>query len=402
MIGALASSNRSRMAARQVRAPQPPAVLVVSLLLLTFGLLMMTSASVEIAQNQYGDSLYFLKRQLVFAVLGVGVMLALMAVPVRVWNGLGWLLLLASYVLLTVVLAPGIGREVNGSMRWIDLGFVAVQPSEPAKVFLVIYLASYLARHRESVRNSWLGFLVPLVPVGLAVMLLQMEPDHGAMAIVALTALCMVFLAGAGVWRMFSLLLLSLGAIAVLAWTQPYVVRRLAAFLDPWAPENIFGAGYQLGQAQIAFGRGGLLGAGVGNSIQKIDFLPEAHNDFILAVIGEELGLAGVALVALLFCLLVWCCFSIARQAHLRERYFSAFLAWGLGLLLAGQAMVNIGVNLGLLPTKGLTLPFMSYGGASLIVCCGMIGLLLRIQYETECLSGPRSGSRPGPGRRLP
>ena len=398
MIGAATVASRQRAAMGPISGPRPAAVLVVTVLLLTFGLLMMTSASVEIAQNNYGDSLYFLKRQLIFAALGLAVMFALMAVPVRVWNGLGWLLLLASYVLLAMVLAPGIGREVNGSMRWIDLGFVMVQPSEPAKVFLVIYLASYLARHRDSVRNSWLGFLVPLIPVGLAVMLLQMEPDHGAMAIVALTALCLVFLAGAGIWRMLSLMLLSLAAIAVLAWTQPYVVRRLSAFLDPWAPENIFGAGYQLGQAQIAFGRGGLFGAGLGNSIQKIDFLPEAHNDFILAVIGEELGLSGVALVALLFCLLVWCCFSIAQQAHTRERYFPAFLAWGLGLLLAGQAMVNIGVNLGLLPTKGLTLPFMSYGGASLIVCCGMIGLLLRIQYETECLSEPRTG----PGRRLP
>lgn len=398
MIGAATAANRPRAATRPARPPRPPAVLVVSLLLLTFGLLMMTSASVEIAQSHYGDSLHFLKRQLVFAVLGVAVMLALMAVPMRTWNALGWLLLLAAYFLLAIVLVPGIGREVNGSMRWIDLGFVGVQPSEPAKVFLVIYLASYLARHRDSVRNSWLGFLVPLFPVGLAVMLLQMEPDHGAMAIVALTSLCLVFLAGAGIRRMFSLLLLSLGAIAVLAWTQPYVVRRLTAFLDPWAPENIFGAGYQLGQAQIAFGRGGLLGAGVGNSIQKIDFLPEAHNDFILAVIGEELGLAGVSLVALLFCLLVWCCFSIAHQAQLRERCFSAFLAWGLGLLFAGQAMVNIGVNLGLLPTKGLTLPFMSYGGASLIVCCAMIGLLLRIQYETECLSEGRADRR----RRLP
>ncbi len=402
MIGAATAANRSPMAMRSIREPRPAAVLVVAMLLLTFGLLMMTSASIEIAQNNYGDSLFFIKRQLIFAMLGVGVMLALMAVPIRVWSSMGWLLLLASYALLAIVLIPGIGREVNGSMRWIDLGFVAVQPSEPAKVFLVIYLASYLARYRDSVCNSWLGILVPLVPVGLAVMLLQMEPDHGAMAIMALTALCLVFLAGAGIWRMLTLMLMSVAAIAVLAWTQPYVVRRLTAFLDPWAPENIFGAGYQLGQAQIAFGRGGLFGAGLGNSIQKIDFLPEAHNDFILAVIGEELGLAGVALVVLLFCLLVWCCFSIATQAHMRERYFSAFLAWGLGLLLAGQAMVNIGVNLGLLPTKGLTLPFLSYGGASLIVCCGMIGLLLRIQYETECLSEPHTGRGQGRRRRLP
>ena len=393
-----ATAGRLQSGAAAFQEPRPSAVLLVTMLLLTFGLLMMTSASVEIADSRYGDPLYFLKRQSIFTCVGVGLMFMLMLVPINFWNRLNWLLLLGSYAMLVIVLLPGIGREVNGSMRWIDLGFFALQPSEPAKVLLVIYLASYLERHRERVSTTWLGFLLPLLLIGIAVVLLQMEPDHGAMVILSLTALCMVFLAGAGIWRVLSLLLLSTGSIALLAYTQPYVVRRFTAFLDPWAPENIYGAGYQLGQAQIAFGRGGLFGAGVGNSIQKLDFLPEAHNDFVLAVIGEELGLAGVALVTLLFCMLVWCCFSIAREAQLRERFFSAYLAWGLGLLFAGQTMVNIGVNLGLLPTKGLTLPFLSYGGASLIVCCGMIGLLLRIQYETECISRPRAVRR----RRLP
>ena len=393
-----ATAGRLQSGAVPFQEPRPSAVLLVTMLLLTFGLLMMTSASVEIADSRYGDPLYFLKRQSIFTCVGVGLMFMLMLVPINFWNRLNWLLLLGSYAMLVIVLLPGIGREVNGSMRWIDLGFFALQPSEPAKVLLVIYLASYLERHRERVSTTWLGFLLPLLLIGIAVVLLQMEPDHGAMVILSLTALCMVFLAGAGIWRVLSLLLLSTGSIALLAYTQPYVVRRFTAFLDPWAPENIYGAGYQLGQAQIAFGRGGLFGAGVGNSIQKLDFLPEAHNDFVLAVIGEELGLAGVALVTLLFCMLVWCCFSIAREAQLRERFFSAYLAWGLGLLFAGQTMVNIGVNLGLLPTKGLTLPFLSYGGASLIVCCGMIGLLLRIQYETECISRPRAVRR----RRLP
>ena len=395
MIGAAAAGSSARARpAPPFPEPRPSALLLVTLLLLAFGLLMMTSASVEIAQSRHGDPLFFLKRQSIFAGMGVAVMLVLMRIPIDFWNRLNWLLLLGSYAMLIVVLLPGIGREVNGSMRWIDLGFVSVQPSEPAKVLMVIFLASYLNRRRELVRTTWLGFLTPLLLVGLAVILLQMEPDHGAMVILALTALGMIFLAGAGLWRVLTLLLLSTGSIALLAYTEPYVVRRLTAYLDPWAPENIYGAGYQLGQAQIAFGRGGLFGEGFGNSIQKLDFLPEAHNDFILAVIGEELGLAGVALVVLLFCLLVWCCFSIAREAHLRERFFSAYLAWGLGLLLAGQAMINIGVNMGLLPTKGLTLPFMSYGGASLIVCCGIIGLLLRIQYETECVAESRARRR--------
>lgn len=392
-----APAGHPQSGAARLREPRPSALLLTTMLLLTFGLLMMTSASVEIAASRYGDPLYFLKRQLIFASVGAALMFTLMRVPIEIWNRLSWLLLFGAYAMLILVLLPGIGREVNGSTRWIDLGFFAVQPSEPAKVLLVIYLASYLERHRQRVAATWLGFLVPLLLIGVAVVLLQMEPDHGAMVILALTALCMVFLAGAGIWRVLSLLVLSTGSIALLAYTQPYVVRRFSAFLDPWAPENIYGAGYQLGQAQIAFGRGGLFGAGVGNSIQKLDFLPEAHNDFVLAVVGEELGLGGVALLVLLFCALVWCCFSIAREAHLRERYFAAYLAWGLGLLLAGQTMVNIGVNLGLLPTKGLTLPFMSYGGASLIVCCGIIGLLLRIQYETECLSGLRAAGRGRP-----
>ncbi len=392
-----AMAGRLQAGAATLRESRPSSVLLVAMLLLTFGLLMMTSASVEIAESRHGDPFYFLKRQLIFAAVGAGLALMLLRVPINFWNRLNWLLLLGSYAMLVIVLVPGIGREVNGSMRWIDLGPFALQPSEPAKVLLVIYLASYLERHRERVQTTWLGFLVPLFLIGIAVLLLQMEPDHGAMAIMALTALCMVFLAGAGIRRVLSLLLLSAVSIAVLAYTEPYVVRRFAAFLDPWAPENIYGAGYQLGQAQIAFGRGGLFGTGIGNSIQKLDFLPEAHNDFVLAVIGEELGLGGVALVVLLFCVLVWRCFAIAREAHLRGRFFSAYLAWGLGLLLAGQTMVNIGVNLGLLPTKGLTLPFISYGGASLIVCCGMIGLLLRIQYETECISAPRAAARRRP-----
>ncbi len=389
-----AAARRPRSVAAALAEPRPSGLLLIVLLLLVFGLLMMSSASVEIAQGRHGDPLFFFKRQAVFAAMGIALMLLLLLVPVQLWNRLNWLLLLGAYAILTIVLLPGVGHEVNGSTRWIDLGFVTVQPSEPAKVMLVIYLASYLDRQRERIRDSWLSFLMPLVLTGIAVALLQMEPDHGAMMILALTALCLLFLAGAGLQRVFSLLLLSGGTIALLAYTQPYVVRRFTAYLDPWAQENIYGAGYQLGQAQIAFGRGGLFGTGLGNSIQKIDFLPEAHNDFVLAVIGEELGLVGVALVVLLFCGLIWCCFSIAWQAWLRERFFSAYLAWGLGLLLAGQAMINIGVNLGLLPTKGLTLPFMSYGGASLIVCCGMIGLLLRIQYETECVSEPGAAQR--------
>ncbi len=372
---------------RAWQAPRPSAILLATILLLFFGLLMMTSASVEIAESRYGDAWFHLRRQAIFAAIGIVVMLVTAHIPINFWNRLNQLLLIAAYAMLVLVLLPGFGHEVNGSTRWIDLGFITVQPSEPAKVLFVIFLASYFDRHRESVATSWMKFLVPLGLTGLAVALLQRQPDHGTMFILTLTALCMMFLVGVRSRRLLSLFVPAIGAIGLLALTRPYVLKRLTSFLDPCALENTYGAGYQLCQAHIAFGRGELFGLGLGNSIQKIDFLPETHNDFVLAVIGEELGLAGLALVILLFCILVWSCFSIAWQAQQRERFFSAYLAWGLGLLFAGQAMINIGVNLGLLPTKGLTLPFISYGGASLVVCCAMIGLLLRIQYESECIA---------------
>jgi cell division protein FtsW len=294
--------------------------------------------------------------------------------------------LMGSFALLLLVLIPGVGRVVNGSARWIDLGFFNLQPSELAKVFIVIYLAAFLERHLVEVRENWSGFIKPMGVIAAAVILLHFEPDHGAMVILLLTAFCMIFLAGAKFYRFVLMLLICVGAITYLAITKPYVMLRFSSFLNPWAAENVYGGGYQLTQALIAFGRGEWVGMGLGNSIQKLYFLPEAHNDFVLAIIGEELGIFGVLAVVALFCALVYLAFRIGKAAQSKGALFSAFLAFGLGLLIAGQALINIGVNIGLLPTKGLTLPFMSYGGASLIVSCFMVGLLLRIQYETECL----------------
>jgi len=292
---------------------------------------------------------------------------------------------MASFALLLLVLVPGIGKVVNGSARWIDLGFFNLQPSELAKIFVVIYLATYLERHLEEVREKWSGFLKPLLVIGAAAILLQLEPDHGALVILMLTGFCMIFLAGVKLHRFIVMLVLCGGAVTFLALTEPYVIVRFSSYLNPWAAENVYGGSYQLTQALIAFGRGEWFGVGLGNSIQKLYFLPEAHNDFVLAIIGEELGLFGVSIVVVLFCLLVYLAFSIGKAAERKGSLFSAFFAYGLGLLFAGQAMINIGVNTGLLPTKGLTLPFLSYGGASLIVSCFMIALLVRIQYETEC-----------------
>ena len=353
-------------------------------LLFAFGMLMMTSASIEIASSQYGDPFYFLKRQGFFSFLGFTVLIITLHTPLSLWKRTSWLLLIGSFVLLFLVLVPGIGKVVNGSARWLDLGIFNLQPSELAKIFIVIYLASYLDRHLKEVREDWSGFLKPLLIVGLAAILLQLEPDHGALVILTLTAFCMIFLAGAKIYRFLIMLLLFLGAVAYLAMTKPYVVVRFSSYLNPWAAENVFSGSYQLTQALIAFGRGEWMGVGLGNSIQKLYFLPEAHNDFVLAIVGEELGLIGVSLIVMLFCALVFMAFSIGKDAEKKGAVFEAFVAYGIGLLFAGQAMVNIGVNTGLLPTKGLTLPFLSYGGASLIVSFFMAALLLRVQYEIE------------------
>lgn len=358
-------------------------LLLVALLLIT-GLLMMTSASVEIANNLAGDPFYLFKRQIIFAVVGCLGMLFTLAIPMAWWRRLSWFLLMASFGLLLLVLVPGVGTVVNGSSRWLDLGLFRLQPSELAKVFIVIYMAAYLERHLDEVREDWSGFIKPLLVIGAAVVLLHLEPDHGAMVILLLTAFCMMFLAGAKLYRFALMLVLCIGAIVFLAITKPYVIVRFTSFLNPWAAENVYGGGYQLTQALIAFGRGEWFGVGLGNSIQKLYFLPEAHNDFVLAIIGEELGLVGVLFVVALFCFFIAKAFMVGKAAHLKGALFNAFVAYGLALLFAGQAMINIGVNIGLLPTKGLTLPFLSYGGASLIVSCFMVALLVRIQYETE------------------
>jgi cell division protein FtsW len=359
-------------------------LLLIVVILLTTGLLMMTSASVEVANSLAGDPFFYFKRQLVFAVMGIAGLLITLHIPMYLWRRMSWFALMASFALLLLVLVPGIGTVVNGSARWIDLGLFRLQPSELAKVFIVMYMAAYLERHLDEVREHWSGFLKPMLVIGAAVVLLHLEPDHGAMVILLLTAFCMIFLAGAKLHRFALLLAICVGAITFLAITKPYVIVRFSSFLNPWAAENVYGGGYQLTQALIAFGRGEWFGVGLGNSIQKLYFLPEAHNDFVLAIIGEELGLVGVLFVVALFSLFVFKAFMVGRKAQELGQLFNAFVAYGLSLVFAGQAMINIGVNIGLLPTKGLTLPFLSYGGASLIISCFMAALLVRIQFETD------------------
>jgi len=370
---------------RKLEAPgRVNVLLVVMLLLMTIGLLMMTSASVEIANGQYGDPFFFFKRQALFAVLGLTVVAVTLHLPVRIWYANSGFLLMLSFLLLTLVLVPGIGRVVNGSARWIDLGFYNLQPSEMAKLFIVVYLAAYLERHREAVCETWIGFLKPMPILVAAIVLLHFEPDHGAMVILIGTTFSMIFLAGARLHRFILILGVCVGAVATLAIMKPYVLDRFSSFLNPWAAEYVYGEGYQLTQALIAFGRGGWFGEGLGNSIQKLFFLPEAHTDFVLAIVAEEFGLVGVSVVVGLFVTLVMQGFKIGRRVEEAGDLFSAYVAYGIALLFACQTLINVGVNIGLLPTKGLTLPFLSYGGNSLLVSCFMVALLIRIHYEHE------------------
>ena len=303
---------------------------------------------------------------------------------------------MASYVLLALVLVPGVGHEVNGSSRWINLGFYNLQPSEMAKLFMVFYLAAYLERRRDEVIGTWTGFLKPMLLLVLAIVLLHFEPDHGAMVIMIGTCFSMIFLAGAKLQRFALVLLVCVAGVVALAIMKPYVLDRFESFMNPWAAEYVYGEGYQLTQALIAFGRGGWFGEGLGNSIQKLYFLPEAHTDFVLAIVAEEFGLLGVSVVIGLFIALIAQAFSIGKKVEVTGDLFPAYVAYGIAMLFACQVLINVGVNIGLLPTKGLTLPFLSYGGNSLLVSCFMVAILVRIQYEHSQSSAPmaRRGAR--------
>lgn len=308
--------------------------------------------------------------------------LLVMRIEVARWQQMSMVLLISSVVLLITVLIPGIGHEVNGSMRWIGIGGFGLQVSEFAKLGVIVYLASYITRHQQAVQTQVSGFVKPMLVLAVVGALLLKEPDFGAVVVLLCTALGMMYLAGVRLWQFAVLLLVALAAVAVLAISSPYRLARLTSFLNPWA--NQFDSGYQLTQSLIAFGRGSWMGLGLGESVQKLFYLPEAHTDFMLAVLAEELGLLGVLAVSGLFVLLVARALIIARRAQLKDLRFAAFIAYGLGLQLALQVMINIGVNTGLLPTKGLTLPLMSYGGSSMLMTCVSVALLLRIDHETR------------------
>nr|WP_218626367.1 putative lipid II flippase FtsW [Pseudomonas sp. dw_358] len=356
------------------------------LALLGLGLVMITSASSEVAAAQSGNSLYMMTRHLIYLVLGIGACGVTLMIPVATWQRLGWWMLMGAFGLLVAVLVPGVGREVNGSMRWIGFSFFNVQPSEIAKVFVVIFLAGYLIRRQTEVRETWMGFFKPFVVLLPMAFLLLMEPDFGATVVMMGAAAAMLFLGGVGLFRFGLMVVLAVGAVFLLVQAQPYRMARLITFTDPWADQ--FGSGYQLTQALIAFGRGQWLGVGLGNSVQKQFYLPEAHTDFVFSVLAEELGVVGSLCTVALFVFVCIRGMYIGLWAEKAKQFFAAYVAYGLSFLWIGQFLINIGVNVGLLPTKGLTLPFLSYGGSSLVICCACLGLLLRIEWESRAALG--------------
>lgn len=355
-------------------------ILLSTLALMSIGFLMITSASMTFAESKYGDAWFFVKRHSFYMLIGISAALIVGAIPVGFWRRYGGLMLIAALFLLTVVLLPGIGKRVNGSQRWLQVGPLTLQASEMVKFCVIVFFASFLSRRRDELLSSWKGVFKPLMILGLIVFLLLLEPDFGSSVVIAATVMAMLFLAGVAIWQFLLLLSLALGGLVTLALIAPYRVERLVAFLKPW--EHQFDSGYQLTQSLIAFGRGEWFGLGLGNSIQKQFFLPEAHTDFIFAIIAEELGLVGVFVVFGLMAFLIIQIFKVASTAIRQAQSFSAFACFAIAVLLAGQACINLGVASGALPTKGLTMPFISYGGSSLMVTCCLIALVLRIDAE--------------------
>ncbi|MFO1430377.1 MAG: putative lipid II flippase FtsW [Candidatus Competibacteraceae bacterium] len=366
-------------------------LLFAALALLTLGLLMVTSASMPQAASHTHQPFFYLIRQAAY--IGTGLLFAALAlqVPVDTWRRQAPLLLLTAIGLLLLVLLPGIGREVNGSTRWLSLGVVNVQVSEAAKLFALIYLASYLQRHAAALRRSTMAMLRPLLVLGLLAVLLLLEPDFGTAVVMLATALGMLFLAGVNIWRFAALQGLVISAMAVLLYSSHYRRARLISFLDPWA--DPLKSGFQLTQSLIAIGRGELFGVGLGASVQKLFYLPEAYTDFLFAILAEELGLVGVLTVVALYVIIIRQAFTIAARAERLEQRFASHLAYGIGLWFGIQSLFNMGVNMGVLPTKGLTLPLMSYGGSSVVVMCVALAILLRIDQETRAAETPEAAT---------
>lgn len=375
--------KKSKASSAYVAAPAAPVDWVLITLLwaiASIGIVLVTSASISIADSLYGDSLRFAKRHSVYLLLGIAVACFIASIPSTLWRRFGPLFLVLSLVLLTAVLIPGLGKRVNGSQRWFDLGFITVQASEIVKFCMIVYFASYFSRRQEDLLQGWKGFCLSIGTIGLVAGLLLIEPDFGSAVVISISAVAMLFLAGVRLPQFSVLILVGILGVIGMIYFSDYRMQRLVGFMDPWADQ--YDTGYQLTQSLIAFGRGEWFGLGLGNSIQKLFYLPEAHTDFIFAILAEELGLFGVLLVLSLYAALITRIFNISRRAMEQDDKFVALASFGIAAVFSTQVLINVGVASGFLPTKGLTLPFVSWGGSSLLANFALIGFLLRLDWE--------------------
>ncbi|MFO0447133.1 MAG: putative lipid II flippase FtsW [Pseudomonadota bacterium] len=377
-MSATAATVRAQKAARLVVDPVTTCVVAALVLL---GLVMVTSASVTLGARE-GDPFFFLERQFALVLAGCAIAAVVMRIPTATWERLGVFFLVVAMLLLVLVLIPGIGHEVNGSRRWLRVAGLNFQASEGARVLLLIYLCGYVVRREEELRTKMVGVLKPLAVLGVAAVLLLLEPDFGSAVVLLAVGVAVLFLAGIRWLHFLALAVVGVVALSAIAVSSSYRVKRLTAFMDPWA--DPFNTGFQLTQSLIAIGRGEWLGVGLGASVQKLFYLPEAHTDFVFAVLAEELGFAGIVLIVALVLALSVRSLQIAKMAAQQGLKFQAYLAAAFGIWFGLQALINMGVNMGLLPTKGLTLPLVSYGRSSLLVTLGWLGILLRVYHEVQ------------------
>jgi len=370
----------------KIKEPEPVfydrGLLFLVLALLAFGWVMVTSASLPISEKLYNNEYYISIKHAGFIIVALMSMLVVLFFKMQWWQRFNMQLLLVAVVLLIAVLL--VGSTVNGSRRWLSVGIFNLQAAEVAKLFFFSFLAGYLVRQHEQLRENVIGFAKPLVVFMILAILLLMQPDLGTVIVMFVTTVALLFLAGAKIWQFIALIASGLLAISSLIILEPYRMRRVVSFVDPWA--DPFGSGYQLTQSLMAYGRGGWSGLGLGNSIQKLDYLPESHTDFIAAVIAEEIGFLGLSILVLALGWLVYKILNIGRLAMEKSQHYNGFFAYSIGIWIAFQVFVNIGASAGMLPTKGLTLPFISYGGSSLIVFSIAIAIVLRIDFETRAL----------------
>jgi len=356
---------------------------VLAIAMYTIGLVMVATSSMPIAERLFGNPFHFVIRHSIFTVLSFGIAAIALQIPMSWWQkNSGALLLLGMFLLLIVLF---IGRSVNGSTRWIVVGPITIQAAEPAKLFFFCYLSAYLVRRRDEVMENLKGFIKPLVVFFLLALMLLAQPDLGTIIVMFVTTFGLLFLAGAKLWQFIGIASVGVTALSLLAIFEPYRWRRITSFLDPW--QDPFGSGYQLTQSLMAYGRGEVLGQGLGNSIQKLEYLPEAHTDFVMAVLAEEFGFIGIAAILILSFILVYKALMLGRRALSKEKYFEGFFAYSMSIWFCFQAAVNVGASAGMVPTKGLTMPLISYGGSSMIIMTIAVVILIRIDHELRIQS---------------